>query len=127
MKELFLIFLGGGLGSITRFSFGKWINTQHSNLFPFGTFTVNILACFIVGILVGVADSKQIISPLLRLFWIVGFCGGFSTFSTFSNEALLLLQSDNYYTSIFYIIASVLCCLLSTFFGMWLVQKIIIS
>ncbi|MFA9290521.1 MAG: fluoride efflux transporter CrcB [Solirubrobacteraceae bacterium] len=124
MKELIYIFVGSGLGGLTRFGLGKWVNSLHTNSFPFGTFTINILACLILGFTIGLADHKQIISPQLRLFWVVGFCGGFSTFSTFSNETLFLLQSNNYLTSILYIFTSVLCCLIATHLGVLLSNRL---
>ena len=125
MKQLILIFFGGGLGSVTRFSLGKFINTQHNNAFPYGTFIVNIAACFILGCIVGLADHKQILSPQTKLFWAVGFCGGFSTFSTFSSESLTLFQQGNLNTMFLYIALSVITCLFATYIGMVIVQKII--
>lgn len=124
MKEVIYIFIGSGLGGLTRFGLGKWVNSFHSTNFPFGTFTVNILACFILGFVAGLADTRQIISQQTKLFWVVGFCGGFSTFSTFSNETLTLLQSGNHLTNFIYIIASVLICLTVTFLGLMLANKI---
>ncbi|HNL05817.1 MAG TPA: fluoride efflux transporter CrcB [Chitinophagales bacterium] len=124
MKEIIYIFIGSGLGGLTRFGLGKWINALYSSIFPLGTFTVNILACIVLGFIVGLADNKQIFSPQLRLFWVVGFCGGFSTFSTFSNETLLLLQDGKYLTSILYIFGSIVCCLMVTYFGIYLSSKI---
>ena len=62
MKELFLVFVGGGLGSVVRFSLGKWVNAFHNHHFPFGTLAVNIVACFALGVIIGLADHKQIIS-----------------------------------------------------------------
>lgn len=123
MKQLLIIFLGGGLGSITRFSLGKWINTQHTTPFPLGTFIINITACFVLGVIVGLADYKQILSPQAKLFWVVGFCGGFSTFSTFSNENLTLFQQGNNETMLIYIASSVIACLFATYFGLTIAQK----
>ncbi len=125
MKQLILIFFGGGLGSITRFSLGKWINTQHTNPFPLGTFIVNVAACFVLGLIVGLADYKQILSPQAKLFWAVGFCGGFSTFSTFSSESLTLFQQGNHDIMFIYIASSVITCLFATYFGIVLIQKIV--
>ena len=125
MKQLITIFIGGGLGSITRFLLGKFINTQHNNSFPFGTFIVNIAACFLLGCIVTLASQKQIISPQAKLFWAVGFCGGFSTFSTFSSESLTLFQQGNHLTMFTYIAASVIVCLFATYSGMMITQKII--
>ncbi len=124
MRELVLIFLGGGIGSVTRFSLGKWISLFHSSHFPYGTLFVNVLACFILGALVGVADHKQIISPNARLFWTVGFCGGFSTFSTFSSETLTLIQTGFQFSGLVYVLASLLLCLAATYLGLYLGEQI---
>ena len=107
MQSLFVVFLGGGLGSVIRFSLGKWVNSLHNQPFPFGTFAVNIIACLTLGIIVGLADHRQLFSPNARLFWTVGFCGGFSTFSAFSNEALRLIQSGSILYALLYILLSI--------------------
>jgi len=120
MKSLLLIFLGGGLGSVTRFSLGKWISSLHSHHFPWGTLIVNVVACFALGWIIGLADHKHIISPSARLFWTVGFCGGFSTFSTFSNETLYLLQSGFTVSLVLYITLSLLLCVAAVFGGLYL-------
>ena len=117
MKELALIFAGGGLGSIVRFLLGRWVTTLHQINFPLGTLIVNVVACFVLGAIVGLADHKQVMSADMRVFWAIGFCGGFSTFSTFSYETLLLLQQPNIGGGVLYIVASVALCLGATFFG----------
>jgi CrcB protein len=73
LKHAIYIFIGSGLGGIIRFGLGKWISSIHSTNFPLGTFIVNILACFIVGFVIGLADSKQIISASAKMFWVVAF------------------------------------------------------
>ncbi len=120
MKSLLLIFLGGGLGSVMRFSLSKWISSLHSHHFPWGTLVVNVVACFALGWIIGLADHKHIISPSARLFWTVGFCGGFSTFSTFSNETLYLLQSGFTASLVLYITLSLLLCVAAVFGGLYL-------
>jgi len=119
MKSVLLIFLGGGLGSVTRYYLGKWISAQNAHPFPLGTLVVNIIACLILGFIVGLADHKQAISVPARLFWAVGFCGGFSTFSTFSNETLFLMQNGLTVSLISYIVLSLSFCILATFMGIY--------
>ncbi|CAN5298134.1 fluoride efflux transporter CrcB [soil metagenome] len=120
MRDVILVFLGGGVGSVVRFSLSKWINTFHSHPFPWGTLVVNVVACFALGLIIGLADHKQIISPAARLFWTVGFCGGFSTFSTFSSETLTLLQGGLTATLILYISLSLIICVTATYGGLFL-------
>jgi len=118
IKSLLFIFIGGGLGSVVRFGLGNWISTLHSIQFPFGTLIVNVLACFILGGVIGLTDHKPFFTPDVRLFWTVGFCGGFSTFSTFSNETIELLQRGLTLNAFLYIALSLLLCLAATFGGM---------
>lgn len=120
MKELFLVFAGGGLGSVIRYALGKWINALHSQQFPWGTLGVNVLACMLMGLLIGIADHRQLISPSARLFWIVGFCGGFSTFSAFSSEAINLMQGAFHLSLLLYILASLVFCVGATYAGLWI-------
>lgn len=124
MKTLLLIFVGGGLGSVTRFSLGKWISSWHTHPFPFATLTVNVIACLALGWLIGFADHKQIITSSSRLFWTVGFCGGFSTFSTFSAETISLVQSGLHLSGALYIVASLVLCLAATYAGLYLGEHI---
>ena len=119
MKNLLLVFFGGGLGSSVRFLLGRWVNALHNHHFPWGTLVVNVLACFILGFVIGLADHKQIISASSRLFWTVGFCGGFSTFSTFSNETLYLIQSGFTLSLVLYISLSLLLCVAAIFGGLY--------
>jgi CrcB protein len=117
--DILLVFVGGGAGSTVRFLLGRWVNAMHSQNFPWGTLTVNVIACLVLGYVVGIADHRQIISPAARLFWTVGFCGGFSTFSTFSAETLNLMQNGFHLSVILYIILSLILCLAATFGGIY--------
>lgn len=122
MKDLMLIFAGGGFGSVVRFLLGKWVTGLHQLNFPLGTLVVNVVACFVLGVIVGFADHRQMLSAGTRLFWAVGFCGGFSTFSTFSYETLLLIQEPSIGLSLLYIIVSVALCLGATMMGIALTR-----
>jgi len=123
-KELIFVFIGGGLGSLVRFLLGKWVNAFHNSNFPFGTLTINIIACLVMGFMIGLADHKQLLSPATRLFWVVGFCGGFSTFSAFSSETLSLIQQGQNNTMLLYILLSVVVCLIATFSGLFIAERI---
>lgn len=118
MQSLLFVFLGGGLGSVVRYTLGRWVNTLHTQNFPYGTLAANVIACLTLGLLIGLADHRQLLSPNARLFWAVGFCGGFSTFSTFSHETLTLLQGGFSSSSITYVIISLLLCVVAIYLGL---------
>lgn len=85
------VFIGSGLGGACRFLCSRWIQSLVSQaLFPWGTFAVNVAGCFIIGLLYGIFDRGALLNPELRMLLTVGFCGGFTTFSTFINENYLL-------------------------------------
>ena len=120
MKTALLVFLGGGLGSMFRFAISKWVGTLHTHYFPFGTLVSNILACFALGAILGLADTRQLLSPQAKIFWTMGFCGGFSTFSTFSGETLSLVESGFTVASLLYVALSLVLCLAATLGGLYL-------
>lgn len=120
MKNLILIFVGGGLGSIARFGVGKYLAGWSFSV-PYGTLVANVLACVILGFFTGAVALRSSDAALpYRAFLAVGFCGGFSTFSTFSNETLLMLLNNRWGDAIFNIILSVVLCLIASLLGLWL-------
>lgn len=93
MKAILLVALGGAIGSVTRFKLSGWVLQQATNWrFPVGTFVVNVIGCFIAGWLAGMAVKQEIFTPDARLFLFTGLLGGFTTFSAFGLETLLLLK-----------------------------------
>jgi len=124
MRALIMVFIGGGLGSMVRYSLGRWVNALHNYNFPYGTLIANVAACFVLGLFVGLADHRQLFSPNARLFWTVGFCGGFSTFSTFGYEALTLLQGGFSLNSLIYVILSLLLSVLAVYAGLFLGESL---
>ena len=120
-----LIALGGAFGSMTRFAAVVYITPLFNMKFPFGTFLVNIVGSFLIGVAYVVLIEKSDVSPLYRMFFITGFLGGFTTFSSFSLEMLQLWQEGYVLNSILYAISSVILGLLMAFAGMALTQKLI--
>lgn len=122
MNQLLLIFVGGGFGSITRFVLGKSIQAQLLRTFPFGTLGVNVLASLVLGILVGMFEAKTLINPNYRALIAIGFCGGFSTFSTFSDDTLQLIQNNRLPEALLNVLLNVVMCILATFGGITLAK-----
>ena len=107
MKSFFYVFIGGGLGSIFRFAISKLISVTKSG-FPWPTIFANLIGCFLIGLLLGWAIKNNGERSELYFLFIVGFCGGLTTFSTFSNEGLLFLKSADYSNFLIYIVSSVI-------------------
>lgn len=95
-KAMFIAGAGGFIGTCLRFLTGKAAHALCASAFPWGTFAVNIIGSFIIGILFGLAEKTQLISPAMNLFLITGFCGGFTTFSSLSEDMFLLLQQRHW-------------------------------
>ncbi|MDR2680074.1 MAG: fluoride efflux transporter CrcB, partial [Tannerella sp.] len=95
IKEMLLVGLGGGAGSILRYLSSVCSGKIFHVNFPAGTFFVNILGCFIIGLLIGLIEHRQMLNVNYRLLFMTGFCGGFTTFSAFSAESLKLFESGN--------------------------------
>ncbi len=122
MKQLLLVGLGGFFGSIARYGLtlagARWLSVA----FPAGTFAANVLGCFFIGVLMGLAIKASWMNKELYLLLATGFCGGFTTFSTFSAENVQLLGEGNYATAITYLAGSLLAGLLAVAVGLWLVK-----
>ena len=113
------VFLGGGAGSVLRYLVGLWIG---SAAFPWATFTVNAVGSFAIGLLGGWA-SRLGWGEALRLSLIVGLCGGFTTFSTFSKESFALAEAGRWYAFATYAVGSVSVGIVAVAFGYWFAKN----
>ena len=107
MKSFLYVFLGGGLGSLFRYAISKFIPIS-KNDFPWSTLFANLLGCFFIGLLLGWAIKNNNQRSQLYSFLVIGFCGGLTTFSTFSQEGLSLLKSGQYTSFLIYTITSII-------------------
>ncbi|KAA2218211.1 MULTISPECIES: fluoride efflux transporter CrcB [Maribacter] len=118
MKQFLLIFLGGGFGSFLRYIISKSLNVYYPN-FYLGTFLVNILGCFIIGILIGISVKNNFLSESHMLLLATGFCGGFTTFSTFALESHILLKEHSIFYMSAYLALSILIGILAVAAGLY--------
>ena len=109
--------IGGAIGSIVRYLGQKYLTQLYPFPFPVGTFTVNVLGCFLIGLFFGLADKHEYFTPTLRLLLMTGFCGGFTTFSAFTLEGMQLLTEQRFLIFTLYFVLSVLLGLMATFAG----------
>ena len=123
-RSILLVGIGGFVGSIARYLVAILFSSQISSVFPFATLTVNVLGCFLIGILFAMSDRGNVLSPEWRILLTTGFCGGFTTFSTFSYESLRLMQDGEYLYLAAYVFISVFVGLTATYLGIALVRSI---
>jgi len=122
IRILLLIGSGSFLGGISRYLTSRFIQQQVLSVFPFGTFVVNILGCFLIGLFYGISQRFVDFNPEARMFLTVGFCGGFTTFSTFSNESLAMMHDGNILYVALYAGGSVVLGILATYIGTLIVN-----
>jgi CrcB protein len=126
LKTIFFIGTGGFLGSIARYLISGFFQNRLLTAFPFGTFIVNITGCLLIGIIYGFSEETNLLSPGWKMFLTAGFCGGFTTFSTFSNESLGLLNDGAFFYFFIYTGSSVFLGIAATFTGI-LMTKYLLS
>lgn len=117
MKTLLFIGTGGFLGSISRFLASRFMQNNFPSAFPFGTFFVNVTGCLLIGLIYGFSERSSLLTPGWKMFLVVGFCGGFTTFSTFANENLALIRDGDFFHFFIYTGLSVFLGIAATFLG----------
>lgn len=119
MKSFFYVFIGGGLGSLFRFAISKLLPVSKYD-YPWSTFFANLLGCFLIGLLLGWAIKNNGQRSELYIFLVVGFCGGLTTFSTFSLEGLNFLRSGDYASFFGYTFSSIIGGIALVSFGYYI-------
>lgn len=121
MKNIILVFVGGGFGSVLRFILGKYLNNAENGI-PYGTFLANILGSLLIGLILGYALKNDTLSSNQTILLATGFCGGFTTFSTFAYENHVFLKSGDFMSFALYTIASFVIGFLAVFLGLYLAK-----
>ena len=118
MLNYVLAFLGGGLGASARYWLSgavyQWIGKID---FPYGTLTVNVIGCLVIGLLMSSLEDRFLVTPELRVFLTIGILGGFTTFSTFSFETIAMLKDAEFFKASLNILLSIVTCLAGTYAG----------
>ena len=114
--------LGGALGSMARYALSTWVFQVSSHKFPYATLTVNVLGSFVMGILFVVIVERAALPQEMRSLLMIGFIGAFTTFSTFSLDALGLWQNGHLFMALVYTLATVILCLVAISSAIWLTR-----
>lgn len=119
MWTYLIIGLGGALGSMARYAASVWISNRAGDTFPWGTFAVNVAGSFLIGLLASLSspEGRTLIPPAWRHFFMIGVCGGFTTFSSFSLQTLNLVRDGDWLRAFLNVGLSVIACLTAVWLG----------
>lgn len=123
MKQALLVFLGGGVGSVARYILSKWLNNLETSI-PYGTLLSNIFGSLLIGVVLGYFAKTSNVSETQTLLFATGFCGGFTTFSTFAYENQVFLKNGDYFSFITYTLGSLILGFLAVFLGLYISKLI---
>ncbi|MDG1384353.1 MAG: fluoride efflux transporter CrcB [Flavobacteriaceae bacterium] len=119
MKQVLLVFVGGGVGSALRYVVGTFLKTVSSG-FPWGTFSVNVIGSLLIGIFMGIVLKNSSFSENQTLLLITGFCGGFTTFSAFAYENQVFLKEGDLTNFFIYTLGSIGVGIMAVFLGLFI-------
>ena len=126
MKLYAAVLLGGAIGSALRYAMSTWIAEAAQSTFPWGTLAVNVIGSFVIGFFTALTgpDGSLLVSPVARAFVTIGILGGFTTFSSFSLQTMLLVQDGQWFSAAGNVLSSVALCLLAVAGGIALANAL---
>jgi len=124
LKSILIVGFGGFIGTVARFLIMRYFQFTSTSIFPWSTFIINIAGCLLIGLIYGISEKNDVLSPEIRLFLTVGICGGFTTFSTFSNDAFLLIREQEWIRFALYTSFSVFIGLMAVYLGRFIIKLI---
>ena len=124
IKSIFIAGIGGFIGTALRLIISRYVQLNYTTVFPWSTFLINISGSLLIGIIFGLTEKGDFMSPDWRLFLTVGLCGGFTTFSSLSNEAFMLLQNREFFNFFLYSGLSFILGPVAVFFGRFIIKLI---
>ncbi|MBI1936634.1 MAG: fluoride efflux transporter CrcB [Ignavibacteriales bacterium] len=123
MINYLIVSLGAAIGGALRYWLSGFVHKFLPASFPYGTLSVNVLGSFLLGLIIFFLDSRQMLSHQMKIFLTIGFCGGFTTFSTFSFETVNLLRHSEFFFALLNILLNVILCLTAVYIASLLSQK----
>lgn len=124
LKSIMIVGFGGFIGTVARFLISRYFQENVLSVFPWSTLVVNIAGSLLIGIIYGISEKGNLMSPEVRLFLTIGICGGFTTFSSLTNDAFLLLRQQEWIRFAFYTSFSFFLGLLAVYAGRLIIKFI---
>lgn len=122
VKSIMIVGLGGFIGTVARFLISRYFQVNITSVFPWSTFVVNIVGCLLIGLIYGISEKSDVLSPEIRLFLTVGICGGFTTFSSFSNDSFMLMREQEWFRFALYTSLSIFIGLMAVYVGRFIIK-----
>jgi fluoride exporter len=124
VRSLILIGIGSCIGGIFRYLTQQYVQKYYPSSIPLGTLSVNVIGCFLIGIIYALADRGNILSPAMRLFLATGLCGGYTTFSSFAYENISLMREGDFFYTGLYIMLSMVIGFAAVYLGILFIKLI---